>query len=162
MTGSSEQSPPPADRDVLLTLYSVLSTRRTAYDTLFWQAPVLSLTAQAFLFTVALSGGTPVWSRRIAAVLALLAALASIQLMVKHRYQETLDCMTCERVERRLEVDRVFGLLPHGAPAQRMPSVKPKGLQKWKSYHLWLGLLSLFAVVALLVIVLTFAKAFDH
>lgn len=39
--------------------YAALAERRLQWDSLLWQVPVLSLTAQAFLFTIALSpGGT--------------------------------------------------------------------------------------------------------
>jgi hypothetical protein len=160
MTAGKSDAHGSGDKEVLLSVYSVIAARRTAYDALFWQAPVLSLTAQAFLFTVALSGGTPVWSRRIAAGLALLSALASIQLMVKHRFQETSDSITCSEIERQLEIDKIYGSLPHGKPSQRTHARDAKGLEKLKSYPIWLGLLSLFATVAVVVVVLTFTNVF--
>ena len=162
MTGNVGNAPTASDREVLLTTYSVVAARRSAYDTLFWQAPVLSLTAQAFLFTVALSGGTPVWSRRIAAALALLSAVASIQLMLKHRLQENRDCVTCNELEVKLGIEAICGSLPHGAPHQRTQARLPRGLEKIKSHQLWIVLLSLFGFVAFLVIVLSFTKTFSH
>ena len=38
--------------------YGALATRRLQWDNLLWQVPILGLTAQAFLFTIALDPGS--------------------------------------------------------------------------------------------------------
>ena len=68
--------------------YQILNSRRDSFNNLVWQTPVLSLTAQAFLFTIILSGGTPKFGRFIAAFLASIVALMSLQLIAKHRFME--------------------------------------------------------------------------
>lgn len=66
-------------------LYQVLESRRQSHDSMMWQVPALGLTAQAFLFTVALDAGSSRMARLIASALALSVALMSIQLMDKQR-----------------------------------------------------------------------------
>ena len=43
--------------DQLTSLLGVYASRYASYTTLLWQVPALSLTAQAFLLTIALSRG---------------------------------------------------------------------------------------------------------
>lgn len=72
---------------------------------------MLSLTAQSFLLTIALSSGAPV-GRIISSLLAAVAAIAAIQLLLKHRYVE----LTYSHALQRLEEDNSLPPL-HGAPA---------------------------------------------
>jgi hypothetical protein len=72
-------------------LYNAVAARRTTTDGMMWQAPFLSLTAQAFLFTIALGKDSELVARLISSGLALLSALACLHLMAKHRYYERLD-----------------------------------------------------------------------
>ena len=51
--------------------YAIVAARRTQFDQLVWQVPVLSLTAQAFLFSIALSADASRTARVIASVLSL-------------------------------------------------------------------------------------------
>jgi hypothetical protein len=44
-----------SDLDLSRETYAIVAARRTQFDQLVWQVPVLSLTAQAFLFSIALS-----------------------------------------------------------------------------------------------------------
>jgi hypothetical protein len=148
------------EENTLLTLYEVLTNRRIAHDNLVWQVPVLSLTAQAFLFTVALSGGTNPWARRIAAFLALLSALVSMQTMAKHRWFEKADSHRCQLLEQRLHLHEAFGYAPHEKPALRRAADDPVP-SRWvtrSSSDLWQVLLGLFACAAILVIVLSFTE----
>jgi len=68
--------------------YQFLNARRDSFNTLVWQTPVLSMTAQAFLFTIILSVSVPEWGRIIAAILASISSLFSLQLFAKHRFME--------------------------------------------------------------------------
>src|SRR5687767_14875501 len=67
---------------------------------MMWQTPVISLTAQAFLFTIALGPGSSLTSRLIAAFLAAIAAFASVILMRKHRALEEYCSRQLEQFER--------------------------------------------------------------
>ena len=55
MTSPLQHSPDPnkLDPNVLASIYQSLTARRAGYEMLLWQVPALSLTAQAFLFTIA-------------------------------------------------------------------------------------------------------------
>jgi hypothetical protein len=53
----------------VLAAYAAVATRRAQWDSLVWQVPTLSLTAQAFLLTIALSQGNDAWARIISALL---------------------------------------------------------------------------------------------
>ncbi len=117
--------------------YGVLNARRDSFNNLLWQTPVLSLTAQAFLFATILSSDVTIGARRLAAALAFITALASVQLLFKHRFMESLHATILaehERVLGRYEANQVF------SPAT--------WLTKIKSHVVWAVLLLLFAVAA--------------
>lgn len=67
--------------DVLIAQYDGANNRRSQNFTFFWQAAALGLTAQAFLFNVALSNSTSNVGRYIAASLSLGASVATLVLM---------------------------------------------------------------------------------
>jgi hypothetical protein len=71
--------------------YSVVSQRRSQWDALIWQVPVLGFTAQAFLLTIALSGGNTRTARIVASLLALAVSACCLQLMARHRLCEAVD-----------------------------------------------------------------------
>ena len=125
--------------------YNVLTTRRVATNSLLWQSPALGLTAQAFLFTIALNSGTVVGARLIAAFLALVVSLVSMQLMAKNRYYEVRDSKMLEEYEETKEGFQVI----HGRPDYS----DAECYQKCKSYHLWILMLAAFGVAACVVIV---------
>jgi len=127
--------------------YNIVAARRVATNGLLWQSPALSLTAQAFLFTIALDSGTVVGARLIAAFLALVASLVSMQLMAKNRYFEVRDSKILEDYEKAKQEDS-FQII-HGRPDYS----KADCYQKCKSYHLWLLMLAAFGIAAFVVIV---------
>jgi hypothetical protein len=61
-----EKTMPEADRHVAdeQIQYQVIGSRRQQFDNLLWQVPILSLTGQAFLFTIALTAGNSEFARR--------------------------------------------------------------------------------------------------
>lgn len=128
--------------------YGVVAGRRQTYDQLLWQTPVLSLTAQAFLLTIALGHDSSIAARLMSASLSLITALASIQLMAKHRYYEVLASHALQKFEDEKKKD---GLEPVHA---RRPSKNEdvSFLVRWSSYIVWTVTLSAFAVVALIVL----------
>jgi len=74
--------------DLSETQYEILNSRRDSFNNLVWQTPVLSLTAQAFLFTIIYTSTASNVARTIVAALSIILALASIQLLLKHRFME--------------------------------------------------------------------------
>jgi hypothetical protein len=143
--------------DQLLSLYGIAVQKRINLDNLMWQVPVLSITAQAFLLTIAL-GPTTRWAGRFAAAcLGCVVAIATVQLLLKQRLHE-------EGHSRWLqEVEELAGL-PAQHPPRRMnrllagtdsfPEARLSPLTKLRSYQVWVVVLSLFGVVDALVILL--------
>jgi hypothetical protein len=63
--GAVDQHPSAVNGDEIV--YQAVVARRLQWDNLVWQVPLLSLTAQAFLFTIALGSGTTMVARCISA-----------------------------------------------------------------------------------------------
>jgi hypothetical protein len=81
-------------------VYQAAEARRSAIDQMMWQAPALSLTAQAFLLTVGLQDATQPAGRMLAGALGLGVALASMQLLAKHRLHEVRLSLWLSHFER--------------------------------------------------------------
>lgn len=124
------------------TLYEIVAARRLGYDSMMWQTPVLSLTAQAFLLTIALGEGGK-WARCMSGFLALLAALSSLQLMVKHRAYEEADSRWLKAYE-----DRWFNCKPvHGSGRAFF---QPNWVARLSSYRVWRWTLAVFGLAGFL------------
>lgn len=162
------KNPSSPDSTLQAALYQALASRRTGYDTLMWQVPALSLTAQAFLFTTAL-GSDSNTARLISASLALILSLISVQLMSKHRFHEQIDVRLMESLEKTLALDTLLGIAPHSAPEERAAAIESKRQQypgmgaintNWlmhlSSYWLWSWGLTLFGLAAIGIIIITF------
>lgn len=140
------------------TVYQVVAARRLQWDALVWQVPVLSLTAQAFLFTISLDPGTSRTARVMASLLSLVITFLSIELMSRHRQAEIMDARWLEAVE-----EETFGrddvLVVHGDAYRRRRNSTPSGpLGGLKGYWTWLTGLSLFGLAALFVLVVVAFK----
>jgi len=145
------------DPTVKISVYQTIASRRLGYDTSMWQVPVLSFTAQAFLFTIALSASNYNLARLLAALLALIIALISMQLMSKHRYHERIDVKLLESLEKDMKLDKL-GYFPHGHPKDRASFVRmtPQWFQRLSSYQVWMLGLALFAIASASIIIITF------
>ena len=75
------KAPAPDTPDQLISLAGVYAARYASYTTLLWQLPALSLTAQAFLLTIALSHSDGISARVTAAALSAVISAASYSLM---------------------------------------------------------------------------------
>ena len=144
----------------LLAAYAAVAARRTQFDALLWQVPVLSLTAQAFLFTIALSQGNDAWARIISSVLSLNITVISILLMARHRQAELHDANWLARIER--DELNLGDLGAHGT-AFRKSRDKQELEAGWISHLLprtpmfgiWVVGLALFGLADLVVIIRT-------
>lgn len=124
--------------------YSALNARRDSLNSLVWQTPVLSLTAQAFLFTIALSKDVSTTAQKIAAGLAFFVAVSSFQLLIKHRTNEQDHAKLLEKVETEHGFIRINEKLVHKI------TWNPLTWLAWfPSYYIWLFLLLLFGLSAL-------------
>ena len=121
--------------------YEILASRRQSYDEMMWQAPVLSLTAQAFLLTIALGPGSTTRARLIASFLAAVAAIASVILMQKHRTLER----ECSR-----QLEEFEGKDDGYEPIHARPDMSGHPFWvRWSSHRIWTICLCLFAVAAM-------------
>ncbi len=125
------------------TQYQFLNARRDSFNNLVWQTPVISLTAQAFLFTIILSAGVADLNRIIAGVLAFIAALASLQLLGKHRFMEAEHAKILHAHEDACK--------SYAANWEPKPS---NWTTKLSSYWVWRGVLWAFAITAIISILL--------
>ena len=151
-----------AEPALLGPVYQAAETRRSALDQMMWETPALSLTAQAFLLTVGLQGGTSPAGRMLAGALGLGAAFASMQLLAKHRLHEVLLSRWLSNFESRT-------LLPALNRPQERHRFRDAGdlrlgrLGSWlvrgRSYTLWLHTLAAFGAVNVLVLALGFLAA---
>jgi hypothetical protein len=86
-SGIREQALPLASDlspEARLTILSVVEARRSAINTLAWQVPALTLTAQAFLLSLAAAPATTGAGRLFAAGIGLVTVLATLQLFARH------------------------------------------------------------------------------
>jgi hypothetical protein len=167
--------------EVALALYGSFQAKRLGLDTMMWQTPALGLVAQSFLLVVAL-GPDYSWTARLtAASLGIVAALASVQLLLKHRYNEFLHAVWLEKfaTERDLpgaspkSVCRLaFGQDEHEWELPPRPDKDEMGhdkkltvrrrvwhwarwkLVKYRSVHVWAVALTIFGVAQASVFVL--------
>jgi hypothetical protein len=150
-------------------VYAAVAARRSSFDAMLWQVPVLSFTAQAFLFTLALSSGASQAARLVASGLAVVISLLSLQLMVKQRQAEIADSHWLAAVEEHA-VDRAeLGGLQwpmHGDSWSRYRAEKPafvgvlfRPLERTRGFAFWAGGLVLFLIAAVAVLVLTVVDA---
>jgi tetrahydromethanopterin S-methyltransferase subunit B len=139
-------------------IYQVVAARRLQWDNLVWQVPILSLTAQAFLFTLALGPGTAPIARIAAAGLALLIALLSVALMARHRQAEIADAHWLEDYEQGLDpAFHVHGLSFRAARNSTRPASGWLGaiVPLWGGYKMWVIGLYIFGLLAMAIIVVT-------
>lgn len=80
--------------------YDMLASRRESADTMLWEAPTISLTAQAFLLNTALDSNE--WeSVVVSSLLSFATSLAALHLMMKHRFFEQRDSIFLQKLEER-------------------------------------------------------------
>jgi hypothetical protein len=144
--------------DLMGTVYNVVATRRTAFDTMMWQVPALGLTAQAFLLTIAYGGGSSDLARDVAGFLALVVAGVAIQTMSKHRANEKTDSLLLEAIEARVGIE-FDGAHPHSPPSERGAALGNElfkdNLVKRRSFDLWILSLRLFALAGIGAVLIT-------
>jgi hypothetical protein len=100
---------PPALDDKLLALLNVYSTQFGSYTTLLWQVPVLGLTAQAFLLTIALGSQISDGARIAASGLSIIIACASWWLMHSQRGRAINQAELARRTSAKLSLKSFLG-----------------------------------------------------
>ncbi|RZL84665.1 MAG: hypothetical protein EOP32_02810 [Rhodococcus sp. (in: high G+C Gram-positive bacteria)] len=152
--------PPPQFPPHFEELYRAVANRRMHYERLLWQAPALSLTAQAFLFNIALNQNNTPAGRIAAASLALTLSLLSLGLMASHRRALLTDTQWLERFEQQ-ELG-AGEWVAHGAAFTRaqpaIPDLDAGLVGKLPLKHVfraWIAGIGVFAICAVLVIIRT-------
>ncbi|MGJ5832818.1 hypothetical protein [Streptomyces ossamyceticus] len=144
-TGSpAPGSEPQTSADAVV--YQVVAARRMQWDALLWQVPALSLTAQAFLFTIALGSDSSRYARVIASALAIVMSVLSLHLMARHRQAEVTDAHWLADYEQRH-----FGNPVHGPvwAQRRNQTPAPRLLTRYRAFPVWMTGLSVFGIAAL-------------
>jgi hypothetical protein len=141
----------------LIDLLTVYATQFGSYNTLLWQVPALSLTAQAFLLTIALNPDSSTTARLITAVLSMIIAVASTHLMHDQRGHAINHGELARRLSKQLD------LANHLDGNFELNDAKPEktdGEDVWRAvdhgiYAIWKGCMWLFLGADILVIVVT-------
>jgi hypothetical protein len=130
----------------MLVLYQVVAARRQSFDSMVWQVPALSLTAQAFLLVIALGSGSGHLARLAAGLLSALTALMSVQLLLRQRLHERADARWLHAFEK----DHGWVEI-HQHPETRVAEagLQARGLEKQPSHRLWIAGMVLFGITGL-------------
>lgn len=139
-------------------VYQALVARRLSWDTLTWQVPVISFTAQAFLFTISLGADSTYLARVAAALFALVVATLSMTLMKANREAETADSELLARLEAAAPVEQP--LVVHGLAIRELREDSrtdagswDKLVPKWRAYKSWIIGLQIFWLGSLAILV---------
>jgi len=144
------------------TVYSAVATRRISIDNMAWQVPILSLTAQAFLFNIDLGPSTTQFARTIAASLSIIVAGLSALLLVRHRLADVTDAQWLEGHEAALPAD----LRVHGQPWRdsrlraRREGFIMNTIPQWNALTTWVVGLLIFGLVSGGIILVTWLWPF--
>jgi hypothetical protein len=139
--------------------------RRLSTEQMEWQVPAISMTAQAFLLTIALQPGASVAARLITGALGLTAAVVTLQLMLSHRYFEELyawvvDLCQEARNQQVLHHPRLAEIVRSDIPSDAVFHRWQRGWHKrfvveLSSFRAWVGALAIF--LAADVVIMAFA-----
>ena len=112
--------------------YNALNARRDSFNSLIWQTPVVSLTAQAFLFTIIFSTSAPIVGRLAAGILSAVVAVASLQLLAKHRFMEVQHAKILHAYE---EANKPYAANRYFRASYKPEGVKPINCMKLLRWH---------------------------
>jgi hypothetical protein len=129
------------DAENVRVVYAALVAKRTNYDLMLWQAPMISLTAQAFLLQIALGDGRIVGHKIISGLAATLIGLASWHLFVRHSLMERETSEKLEMIEEKYQ----FSEKAHCPPAKRCSLIA-----SFPGKHVWGPCLLLISFVGLI------------
>jgi colanic acid biosynthesis protein WcaH len=138
----------PSSESIFFAQYEALNNRRNSFNQLLWQAPALSLTALAFLFSIIFSKDVTCAAQQFTAWLAFVAALASIQLLTKPRFGEVEAAKQLTRMERSRGLPEI-----NTRPLPQLTLWPDTWLSRIRSYWVWLVTLGLFGSTSLAVII---------
>jgi hypothetical protein len=166
----SDKPPSPGE---FIHAYNSISARQLVNINLIWQTPVVGITGQAFLFSIALAPDSSRMARIIASGLCILITAMTIQLIVRHRLADEADRQWLSAFEakyfrhyasdmpivirNRSGEEKTFNGIAHGREEihRRMATPPHMGLLNFLAYfrsnRVWAWGMVLMAAVALLV-----------
>jgi hypothetical protein len=157
---SADSALQPFTRDQVVALLGIYAGQISSYTTLLWQVPALSLTAQSFLLTIALSSGNGTAARITAAALSVVISGASYALMHDQRGHAINHGELAMRLSAKLELSRLIttGLqVEDGVPKvtdadtvwtwHHEQAGRPVSLRAGLMYAVWKGCMFLFLLV---------------
>ncbi|MGF6885882.1 protein-S-isoprenylcysteine O-methyltransferase Ste14 [Nocardia sp. GAS34] len=144
----------------LTMLYEAVANRHLQYENLLWQVPALSLTAQAFLFSISMSAGNDPVARIASSLLALIVSIISIMLMASHRLAGRRDALWLERFEQGELSAGNLGVHGHAFEKQQDIADLDAGwvgklIPMRQMFTVWVVGLSCFAIAAIFMILRT-------
>lgn len=99
------------NREDRAMVYPIVASRHALWDNLLWQIPVLSMTAQAFLFSISLGPGSTSVARLIACSLSILTLFLSATSMSRQRQGSLTDSKWLAKQEKDWpKKDKQFGV----------------------------------------------------
>ncbi|HEX6353787.1 hypothetical protein [Actinophytocola sp.] len=140
---------------VTLSQYQIVAARRQTFDTLMWQVPALSLTAQSFLLSIAYGEQSSRLAAAVAGALSAVVAVMSIQLLLRHRQNELTDSITLNLIERAHGWQEMF------APGEQRASaagLHRRRLIRLRSFRIWTGGLGIFGLAGTLAFVVALVR----
>ena len=145
--------------------YKVIADRRNSFNTLLWQTPALSLTAQAFLLSIVANQQNQVATRLVCGGVAIVVALSTFQLFAKHQLQErkaARHLAEFERNHKHLGYVSISGRQHSGTDDTWLDPERKKSLEEFDEFvqklsgfpstTIWLLLQMFFCLVAFLLI----------
>jgi hypothetical protein len=150
----TDRASPPTSPEVLAQ-YQIMAARRQAFDTMMWQVPALSLTAQSFLLSLAYGGQSSRLAAAVAGGLSTVIAVMSIQLLLRHRQNELTDSVILNQIELEHGWREVFASGERRAVAA---GLQRRRFIRVRSFRLWAGGLGVFGVTGALAFVLAILR----
>jgi hypothetical protein len=144
-----------SNADQVIALLGVYAAQAGSYTTLLWQVPALSLTAQSFLLTIALTNGNGTVAKVTAAALSAVISAASYALMHDQRGHAINHGELAMRLSGKLALSpfidtylEVDDGMPRVTNADRLWTWHKEGrLRAGLMYAVWKGCLLLFLLV---------------
>jgi hypothetical protein len=144
-----------SNADQVIALLGVYAAQAGSYTTLLWQVPALSLTAQSFLLTIALTNGNGTAAKVTAAALSAVISAASYALMHDQRGHAINHGELAMRLSGKLALSpfidtylEVDDGMPRVTNADRLWTWHKEGrLRAGLMYAVWKGCLLLFLLV---------------
>jgi hypothetical protein len=147
-----EQHPP---AQVVLSQDQIVAARRQGFDTMMWQVPALSLTAQSFLLSLAYDAQSGRLAGAVAGTLSVVVSLMSIQLLLRQRQNELTDSLLLHRIELENGWQEMF------APGDRRATAAGharRRVVRLRSFRIWAAGLALFGLAGLIALVRAFVS----